>query len=297
MRDLDRKYQINFELGNVNILITIFGDFFYEENANSVTHSHSGYEVQFVSEGTSTISTNLSTSYLSSSQACIISPGTIHTCIYNDQKTIKSSFCFSFERINQRSNIDVYKILSKAFSEVPNIEIIDDAERFLSEINKIIAICKENSFFCSEKLRLCFSYIILELADTLLKKHSDYINNGIPNYNSNTEIAEKNFRRILIEDYINQNYSTDISLETLSGVLHLSRKQVERIFLQEMNTNFKNYITKIRIEAAIHYLKNTDIPVSKISSIIGYNSYNGFYRVFMKKYGISPNEYREKYKK
>jgi two-component system response regulator YesN len=55
---------------------------------------------------------------------------------------------------------------------------------------------------------------------------------------------------------------------------------------------FSQYLFKIRIEKALYLLENTNDKVYVIAGKIGYKDDKYFYRVFKKKFGMTPDEYR-----
>ncbi len=68
------------------------------------------------------------------------------------------------------------------------------------------------------------------------------------------------------------------------------------LFKNETNMSYKNYVIDVKIKKAKEMLINTDTPVYKIVSNIGYRSPQHFSNLFQKKTGLLPNEYRAKYK-
>ena len=59
--------------------------------------------------------------------------------------------------------------------------------------------------------------------------------------------------------------------------------------------NSKKFIHKIRLESARQYLLETNYSLRDIAMMVGYQSYNGFYRMFVSKMGMTPQEYRKKH--
>ena len=55
-----------------------------------------------------------------------------------------------------------------------------------------------------------------------------------------------------------------------------------------------SFLTRIRMEKAAELMKETDRTLESISFLVGYDDYHYFSRVFRKKMGISPSEYRSK---
>ena len=291
MKKIPRKYTFTFEIENLKVLITIYSDFFYEQSIHSNTHSHNSFEFHIISDGDSLVSSNEGSVCLTPFQACIIPPNTIHTWIPKS-KTTKTSFCFSYEKIKKNTVKDVFAIFDRAFGQIKDIKIIKHAEKYIHEIERIVSAGLNHGNLASIKLRLYFSLIMLELADDIIAENE----NSTYEPDDSSELAEKNLRRIIIEDYINQYFNTPITINTLSKVLHLSTKQTERIVTQEMNSSFKNLVIKIRLETSMHYLKETDLSVNEVAQKVGYRSYNGFYRLFLSHTGMTPQEYREQYK-
>lgn len=103
--------------------------------------------------------------------------------------------------------------------------------------------------------------------------------------------------RKLIEDikkYVNKNYMNDISRKTASEEFYINPSYLSRIFSQEMNMTFTEYLTKCRIEKAKELLNDPKLKIYAISEMIGYYNEKYFARIFKKYEGISPYEYKEK---
>ena len=287
-----KKYTFNFEIENLKILITLFSDFFYEQTMRSNTHCHNSFEFHIISQGETVLSSDSGNMNLTRNQACIIPPNIIHTWNTKSGSALKNSFCFSYEKTEKRTVKDVFSTFDRAFGSMKNITKIDNAGTLIHEFEHIMSVCRSKRSLASTKLKLYFSLFMLELADGMGEDGK----NDTAELDNTNEIAEKNLRRIIIEDYINQYYRSPISLESLSKVLHLSTKQTERIFTREMNMSFKSLVIKLRLETAMQYLKETDISVTEVAQMVGYGSYNGFYRLFLSKIGTSPQKYREQNK-
>ncbi|MCZ8510944.1 helix-turn-helix domain-containing protein [Paenibacillus filicis] len=95
--------------------------------------------------------------------------------------------------------------------------------------------------------------------------------------------------------YIHDNYHRDISLEECADYCNVSTFQLSKWFKKIMQTPFIDYLTEYRIEKAKHILAETDLSVSEISLLVGYQRQN-FMRVFKKQVGTTPGQYRESVK-
>lgn len=100
--------------------------------------------------------------------------------------------------------------------------------------------------------------------------------------------------RILAEmqNFIYNNYSSDIMLNDMADELGISAKYCSNLFKKLSDDNFKNFLNKYRVERAKEIiLKNTNIKVTDISTMVGFNSSNTFIRVFSKYTGTTPKAF------
>ena len=99
-----------------------------------------------------------------------------------------------------------------------------------------------------------------------------------------------------VVDYIERNLKRGISLEDVANHVNISTYYLSKIFKKEMGVNFITYVTDRKMDLAKEMLVNTDIPVLNIALDLAYNEANYFSKAFKKKTGLTPSEYREKYK-
>lgn len=136
-------------------------------------------------------------------------------------------------------------------------------------------------------------------------------NNGIVSVYNNIIDAQKNSSFILsfkpqpssstqtdavskAIEYINANYSNDISLTEISDYVSFSSYYFSRYFKNKTGETFSNYLNRIRMEKARNLLEATDMSCVSIAQAVGYNSKNHFYHMFKLYYNCTPNEYRNR---
>lgn len=95
--------------------------------------------------------------------------------------------------------------------------------------------------------------------------------------------------------YIQENYSKDISLDDVSGLVNISPYYFSKIFKEETGENFIEYLTKIRIEKAKELLVKPDISIKEAGIRSGYTDPNYFSRIFKKQTDMTPSEYKTRY--
>ena len=95
-----------------------------------------------------------------------------------------------------------------------------------------------------------------------------------------------------MKDYIDRHYRDKINLQTLSERFYISREYASRLFKREMRTTFINYLTETRLNRASQLLIQTDLSLTEIALQTGFKESAYLIRVFIKRYGITPTEYR-----
>lgn len=95
---------------------------------------------------------------------------------------------------------------------------------------------------------------------------------------------------------VQQEYDTDLTLNTISEKLHYNANYLSSIFRKETNTSFSEYLSLYRLNIAKKWLLETDITVKEIAERLNYNNSQNFIRSFKKVEGTTPGRYRQKNK-
>ncbi len=107
---------------------------------------------------------------------------------------------------------------------------------------------------------------------------------------SNQEILEEQLKPVF--DFMNENYSKEITLEQLSKTVDLSPQYICRIFKKCTNMRPFEFITRKRIEEAKKLVLKAEMPINEISKAVGYSDCSYFCAVFKKQVGMSPISFR-----
>lgn len=89
-----------------------------------------------------------------------------------------------------------------------------------------------------------------------------------------------------------QNMYSNLSIEELARLCHLSTSSFKRKFQQTFSTSPKKYISQKKVEKAASLLKSDRLRVSDIAYDVGFDSLATFNRNFASTFGKSPSEYR-----
>ena len=110
--------------------------------------------------------------------------------------------------------------------------------------------------------------------------------------------VESDSRRVLkVKNYIAKNYMDEIRLNTLADIAGMSPSAFSRFFKLHTGRNLSEYIIEMRLGYASRMLVDTAKSVAEISFQSGFNNLSNFNRIFKKKKGCSPSEFRENYHK
>lgn len=97
----------------------------------------------------------------------------------------------------------------------------------------------------------------------------------------------------LVEENI---YNPSLSVVFLADKVHLSVNYLRNIFKENTGDSLSGYITQKKLELICDLLQNTDMPLSDISDKLGFSTKNYFFTFFKKHTGMTPNDYRRKWK-
>lgn len=93
--------------------------------------------------------------------------------------------------------------------------------------------------------------------------------------------------------YIDECYFEPLTLSALAERYHVESSYFSRIFRREMGENLIRYLSRTRIEKAKMYMQKTNVNLTEIAFMVGYDDYTYFNKVFRKMTGISPREYKQ----
>jgi transcriptional regulator GlxA family with amidase domain len=99
------------------------------------------------------------------------------------------------------------------------------------------------------------------------------------------------------QEFIEKNYQDKITVDQLSSILALSRRNFERRFKKATSNTVVEYIQRVKIEATKKALESGRKSVNELMFDVGYSDTKAFRTVFKKVTGLSPVEYRNKYNK
>jgi AraC-like DNA-binding protein len=111
------------------------------------------------------------------------------------------------------------------------------------------------------------------------------------------DVASDSRRVLKVKNYISENYQHEIRLSDMASLAGMSASAFSRFFKLHTGRNLTDYIIDMRLGYASRQLVDSTDSIAEISYRCGFNNLSNFNRIFRKKKGCSPSEFRENYHK
>ena len=109
------------------------------------------------------------------------------------------------------------------------------------------------------------------------------------------DVSSESRRVLKVKDFINTHINDELRLEQLANLVSMTPTAFSRFFKLRTGKTLSEYIVDIRLGQAARLLVDTSDSVSEICWDCGFNTLSNFNRLFRKRKGCSPTEFREKY--
>ncbi len=139
----------------------------------------------------------------------------------------------------------------------------------------------------------CYMDILrLKVLELLLLFVREYQTSPAP---SSSDDLYRRYRTMIDQtiQYIDEHYTEHITLQDACKMSSLSRTYFCYLFKLVTQKTFVQYITNLRINAALKLLEDPTIAITTISTTLGFNDSSTFYHIFKKEVGMSPSSYRK----
>lgn len=163
-----------------------------------------------------------------------------------------------------------------------------DMDTIIKVYNQLVTISSVNDGFQSA---MQFFGILNTLA------HSNGMRTLASSSYAKVTLGENSRRILAVKAFIDDHYDSEIKLKDLADVACMSEAAMSRFFKLHTGRTISDYIIDIRLGNAARLLVDTNRSVADISYQCGYNNLSNFNRLFKRKKGCSPKEFREYYHK
>lgn len=112
---------------------------------------------------------------------------------------------------------------------------------------------------------------------------------------SNAEFSYSSRRIEKAFEYMNQNFQKNITLAEISKLVNMTEVSFSRFFKAKTGITFIDSLLELRLGNASRLLIDTTQSVAEVAYNCGFNNISNFNRLFKKKKGCTPKEFRENY--
>lgn len=178
---------------------------------------------------------------------------------------------------------ELRQALNEKLYNLPEIESL--LFEIVSTINSTLPVGKEKRQLLQLYVRLFEYESIFDTIDQIEDKLKTLLN-------SSSDEALKSDMVKKIKDYIDKNYSEDLSLGFFSSKFYIAPSYISTLFKNTCGVCLSDYIFDVRMEHAREMLESKNAKIDEVALKCGYNNTSYFITRFKAKFGVSPNKYR-----
>lgn len=94
------------------------------------------------------------------------------------------------------------------------------------------------------------------------------------------------------QEILKSHYMQNISLREMAELVNVTPSYLSRLIKKELGKTYLDYVHGLRLEKAKDLLSNKVLKIMEVANKVGYVNAYYFTRMFKKKYGMTPEEYR-----
>ncbi len=258
----------------------------YEEAKNTFhfkPHKHSFFEVYFVISGSViyNISNQKGNVQANEGEFILVHPNVKHTLLECSSDFTRLSFCFELDDV-EKNAITSYINNSLFNLKYPCKKTNDEIDTAICTIAQHVST---KNFFTPYIIRNDIFNLICELSK-LLSPHQELVSD----LQKEDTLADS--RYVYAKKFIKDNIRSNIKTVEVATNVHLSTKQLNRLFFKYEGKSVFDYIQEKRCSAAKKLLLDKNRSLSEISEILGFSDEFYFNRFFRKNTGFTPHKFR-----
>lgn len=255
------------------------------------SHRHNYIELMYVYSGRMTHHINEQDITIEKGQLLLLNQNIEHSIDYCDENDIIFNFIIRPEYLRFLSTMIedenvVSKFIFDALYSYDNdgeflVFKVQNNQKVTSYIESIIISLYEPQLYNDTELKLLVGILLTELM------------NHPENIESYTGDSYEKILSSTILKYIITNYQYG-SLHELSQLIHQPNYKICKIIKKQTGQTFTELLQNEKLKVAENLLITTSLTMQDIIQEVGYENISYFYRIFKKKYAMTPQMYREK---
>lgn len=172
--------------------------------------------------------------------------------------------------------------------------MLENAKKGLVFSRPVIESVRNRLYNLSSKENGFFS--VMELINILYELSTDKHSRILCSSTFANQDESSESRRIQkVINYLHENYQNDIHLSDVAAHVNMSEVSFSRFMKKRTGKNYIEYLNDLRLGIASRQLLDTSRTVAEISYECGFTNLSNFNRIFKKRKGVTPTEFRDNY--
>lgn len=167
---------------------------------------------------------------------------------------------------------------------------------FYRSLAQLKLYCQSHYNLVLESLDDIDSVLVLESVSKMLEQVRQLSLTVCDELKQNNSVSHSTQKLAEVCRFIDQNYADlNMNLNYIADTLQISPSYLSRKFKERHQKSVIDYLYEVRIEKAVNLLDTTDLKISAIALMCGFQDSNAFIRIFKKQKGITPGKYKSNY--
>lgn len=250
-------------------------------------HWHDEAELTLITEGTCTYQVNLVEYPVNKGDFLLIPPQMLHSITNTQAHRMKSETYVFHMNFLGTGSADVCS--AKYLSPFMNQELLfppvisDSHPAYPTLLNLFLQLNAQYALM-QPGFELMLKSLLLQVIFTLLPYAAK---SKVP---TGTNAANSDKLKAVL-DFIGLHYAEELSIPTLAGICYFSEYHFMRFFKKHVGMTCLEYINNLRLEKAVELFEQGEESVLDVSLLAGFHNLSYFYRMFKKKYGLTPKAF------
>ncbi len=255
-------------------------------------HIHYKFEIYYEIEGSRRYFIEDSAYVVNAGSVVLIGENQIHkTASLGETPSSRIVLNFSreyLERVAQAfPTVDFFAFLSEERNHLLTGLTVKQQNQIYGLLQQLLAMEDETSAAADALRRLLLGTLLLELKEHCRRQQEQTAENGRV---SNHTVDQ-------IQAYIAEHYAEKLTLTGIANQFYISPYYLSRMFKKSINLSLIEYINGVRIKAAQSLIERSSDSIAEIAAKTGFMTTAHFRRVFKDATGLSPQQYRQYYKR